>query len=36
MSLKRAETERFTAYGPEIGAEKGHFISSCKRPLGPK
>ena len=27
------KTERFTKYGPEIGAEKGHFISSCKRPL---
>ena len=33
MSLKwsgfSVETERFTTYGAKIGADKGHFISSC-------
>ena len=27
--------EQFTTYGPEIGAEKGHFISAFQRPLTP-
>ena len=37
MSLKRAcfqrQNERFTTYGTKIEAEKGYFISSCKRPF---
>ena len=42
MSLKRAcfsaKTEPLTSCGPDIGVEKGHFISSktCRRPLSSK